>query len=181
MTEDSLAHLRTETLTRDSMVADNSQFEAIVAMQQAATDLRPTGPYLERYLHPTQSFVILPLFAFFNAGVRLSADSLSWPLDPITLGIIVGLVLGKQVGVTIASWVAVRFGGAELPRGVNWAQIWGASCLAGVGFTMSLFITELAFKVPDQIAQAKIGILAASLISGIVGYLILRRALSNRG
>jgi len=170
--------LRAANVTRESMVSDVDQQDAIHELQQAATDMRPPGLFFEKYLHPAQSFIILPLFAFFNAGVRLSADSLSWPLDPITLGIIVGLVLGKQVGVTIASWVAVRFGGAELPRGVNWAQIWGASCLAGVGFTMSLFISDLAFK-GILMDEAKIGIIAGSLISGVWGYLVLRRAIGK--
>jgi NhaA family Na+:H+ antiporter len=93
------------------------------------------------------------------------------------MGIILGLVLGKQIGVLLFSWLAIRSGGAAMPEGVTWGQLWGVSCLAGVGFTMSLFISELAFIDPELVSEAKVGILAASLIAGIWGYVALTRAL----
>jgi NhaA family Na+:H+ antiporter len=112
--------------------------------------------------------------------VSLSSDSVVWPPDPITLGIVVGLVFGKQIGVTLAAWLAVKSGLADLPNGVTWGQIYGAACLAGVGFTMSLFIGELAFSDPTHIGEAKIGILIASLIAGLWGFLSLQRSLDRQ-
>jgi NhaA family Na+:H+ antiporter len=97
--------------------------------------------------------------------------------DPIGIGIVLGLVLGKQIGVTGFSWLIIKNGWADLPNGVSWRQIWGASCLAGVGFTMSLFITELAFDDPSHIGKAKLGILTASLSAGILGYWVLQKSL----
>ncbi len=97
--------------------------------------------------------------------------------DPIAIGIILGLVLGKQIGVIGFSWIAIKSGWADLPEGVEWTHIWGVSCLAGVGFTMSLFIAELAFDDPLLIGKAKLGILEGSLIAGALGYWLLRRSL----
>jgi NhaA family Na+:H+ antiporter len=144
---------------------------------EVTEDVRPAGLTLEKYLHPTQVFVVLPLFAFFNAGVAINRSILDAIMEPVTLGIIIGLFVGKQIGVLGASWIAVKSGYGNMPDGVNWGQIWGAGGLAGVGFTMSLFITELAFKDPSLVSQAKIGILIASLISGVFGYIILSMSL----
>ena len=132
---------------------------------------------IEHYLHPVQAFLVLPLFAFFNAGVRVDENILETLANPISLGIIAGLFFGKQIGVTLFSWIAIKSKKADLPEGVNWLQIYGTSCLAGIGFTMSLFVAELAFKDEAHIAEAKLGIICASLLSGIVGALILRKAL----
>jgi NhaA family Na+:H+ antiporter len=162
------------------MVSNNEQYEALRTIDLAATDMLPPGLVLERYLHVGQAFLILPLFAFFNAGVRISGDIFETLANPISLGIVLGLVLGKQIGVFLFSWLAIKSGWAALPVGVTWSQIWGASCLAGVGFTMSLFISELAFKDPDLVSEAKIGILAASLIAGFLGYVVLSKALPKR-
>ena len=93
----------------------------------------------------------------------------------MTLGVLVGLVLGKQIGVTAFSWLAVRLGVAALPDGVTWRHVYGASWLAGIGFTMSLFVAGLAFDDAATLARAKVGILAASVIAGAVGWLLLRR------
>jgi NhaA family Na+:H+ antiporter len=172
-----LAELESAHLTHDSMVGDKAQLHALDDMHSATGDMIPAGIALEHYLHPLQAFLILPLFALFNAGVELGGDSLSQTTDPVGIGIVLGLVLGKQIGVTGLSWIAVRSGRADLPDGVTWPHIWGASCLAGVGFTMSLFITELAFDDPSHVAKAKLGILAASVIAGLLGYWILSRSL----
>jgi NhaA family Na+:H+ antiporter len=102
---------------------------------------------------------------------------LAMPPDPITLGVVVGLLAGKQIGVMLFSWLAIRSGRASLPENVGWPMIYGASCLAGVGFTMSLFISELAFAGAASTDEAKLGILAGSLLAGVWGYLVLRRAL----
>lgn len=175
--EESLATLRNSDLTRDSMVDDEEQMIALEELHGAAGDMAPPGPVLEHYLHLPQAFIILPLFALFNAGVVLGEGLLRTIANPISIGIILGLVVGKQLGIWLFSWLAIRSGYGELPDGVNWTQIWGVSCLAGVGFTMSLFVSELAFKDYELISEAKVGILVASLIAGVCGYLILARSL----
>jgi Na+:H+ antiporter, NhaA family len=148
-----------------------------VALDDTATDMRPPGLTLERFLHPVQAFVILPLFAFFNAGVSLGGRGLAVLTEPVTLGVIVGLVVGKAVGVSLLCWLAVRAGRATLPDGITWPQIVGVGLLAGVGFTMSLFVSELAFGKSALLDAAKLGILIASLTAGICGYLVLRAVL----
>jgi NhaA family Na+:H+ antiporter len=175
--KDRLVELESANLTHDSMVDDRAQLHALDDLHSATGDMIPAGLALEHSLHPLQAFLILPLFALFNAGVALGGDSLSQTTDPVGIGIVLGLVLGKQLGVTGFSWVAIKSGWADLPDGVGWPHIWGVSCLAGVGFTMSLFITELAFDDPSHIGKAKLGILAASLIAGILGYWILGKTL----
>jgi Na+:H+ antiporter, NhaA family len=96
--------------------------------------------------------------------------------NPVALGIVAGLVVGKQLGITLFAWVAVKSGISELPRGINWRQVYGAGWLAGIGFTMSLFISDLAFPESPLVDAAKLGILVASLIAGVVGWTILRTA-----
>jgi len=172
-----LAELESTNLTHDSMVDDKAQLYALDDIHRVTGDMIPPGIALEHHLHPLQSFFILPLFALFNAGVVLGGGSLGQTTDPVGLGIVLGLVLGKQIGVVGFSWISIKGGWADLPDGVRWPHIWGVSCLAGIGFTMSLFITELAFDDPSHIGKAKLGILVASLIAGILGYWILRRSL----
>jgi Na+:H+ antiporter, NhaA family len=169
-----LAELQASRLTPESMIEDRSQLDAISNLRQAAGEMRPTGLVLEELFHPFVVFAILPLFAFFNAGVALDGSFLDGLHHPVSLGIIVGLVVGKQVGITLFSWIAVRSGQADLPRGVTWSQIYGGACLAGIGFTMSLFVTELAFNDPAILARAKIGILSASLLAALWGAVVLQ-------
>ena len=134
-------------------------------------------PPLQRFenaLHPWVAFLIMPLFALANAGVRIEGDFLDALTHPVTMGIVVGLVVGKQVGVSVFAWAAVRFGLAVLPHGVTWRQIYGVALLGGIGFTMSLFITGLAFIDGGLNTEAKIGILLGSAISGAIGFVVLR-------
>jgi NhaA family Na+:H+ antiporter len=135
----------------------------------------PAGLRLEHYFHPVQVWVVLPLFALANAGVRIDSHILEALANPISLGIMAGLVVGKPLGIVLMSWLAVRFGGGALPTGVTWSHVVGAACLAGIGFTMSLFIADLAWDNVALIANAKIGILAASILSAIVGAAVLAR------
>ncbi|HEY8598816.1 MAG TPA: Na+/H+ antiporter NhaA [Thermomicrobiales bacterium] len=121
---------------------------------------------LERALHPWVAFGIVPLFALANAGVAL--------------GMLLGLVVGKQAGVTLCAWLAVRSGLADLPEGVGWRRVYDADWLAGIGFTMSLFIGSLAFGEGVLLDAAKVGILAASLLAGVVGWGILRFGVTPR-
>lgn len=129
---------------------------------------------LEHGLHPWVVFVIMPLFALANAGVALGSEAVAALTHPVTLGVIAGLVIGKPLGIGLAAWAAVRLGLARLPDDTNWRQILGVACLGGIGFTMSLFIAGLAFGEGDLLEKAKIGILAASLLAGLCGALILR-------
>jgi NhaA family Na+:H+ antiporter len=131
--------------------------------------------WMEHVLHPWSSFVIVPLFALANAGVEISADSLEAAASStVTLGVVVGLVVGKTVGITGGAWLATRAGIAELPSGATWREIIGAGALGGIGFTVSLFITALAFDAPDLVGAAKIGILAASVLATALGAVLLR-------
>ena len=122
--------------------------------------------------HPWTSFVIVPVFALANAGIVLSGDALSDP-SPVLTGVAVALVIGKLVGVASFSWIAVRLGLGRLPDGARWGHIIGIAAVAGIGFTVSLFITDLAFDAPDLREDAKIGILAASIVAALGGALLL--------
>lgn len=132
---------------------------------------------LETGMHGLVLYVVMPIFTLANAGVNLSAYWLDDLLSPVSLGIAAGLVLGKVVGIFGFSMLGLQLKLYRLPTGVNRMMILGASLLAGIGFTMSLFITSLAFEDYAYIAQAKIGILAASLIAGSLGYILLKRAI----
>ncbi|GAA6165970.1 Na+/H+ antiporter NhaA [Pelagimonas sp. KU-00592-HH] len=128
---------------------------------------------LEHGLTPYVYFFIVPVFAFANAGVVLGDISIEALAQPLPLGIILGLVIGKQIGVFGMTWLIVKTGAAQLPHGVNWRHIYGVACLAGIGFTMSLFIGGLSFADPDLMNQTRLGVLGGSLISGILGYALL--------
>ncbi|MGL6618193.1 Na+/H+ antiporter NhaA [Aeromonas hydrophila] len=137
---------------------------------------------LEHALHPWSAYLILPLFAFANAGVSLEGIGLSALLSPVPLGIMLGLFIGKPLGVFTISWLAVKLGIAQLPNGVNFKQIFAVSILCGIGFTMSMFIASLAFEHGglDYGSYSRLGILVGSTLAAIVGYLALRMALPNR-
>ncbi len=148
-------------------------------VQTLANGLDGVNPPLQRREHSTHrpvAFLVLPLFALCNAGVPLSMAGITDALShPVTLGIGLGLILGKFVGIAGVSWLAIRLGMARLPEGATMSQICGVALLGGIGFTMSIFIAELAFAhQPELIVLAKLGILMASLIAGVSGYLWLR-------
>ncbi|HEX9652885.1 MAG TPA: Na+/H+ antiporter NhaA, partial [bacterium] len=124
---------------------------------------------MEEALHPWVTFFVIPLFALANAGVTVGGDFMSNFSHSITLGVALGLFLGKQIGVLLFSWLAVRLRLAPLPEDLRWPQVYGASLLAGIGFTMSLFIGNLAFTDESALVLAKVGILSASAISAITG------------
>lgn len=126
---------------------------------------------LEHSLHPLVTFIVLPLFALANAGVVLPDDLAGALGTPVALG----LLLGKPIGVLLASFIMVRFAGAELGTGVTWRHMIGAGLLAGIGFTMSLFVNELAFSDDTLRQEAKLGVLCASLLAGVLGYVWLMR------
>jgi len=129
---------------------------------------------LEHAISPYVAFIIMPIFAFANAGVSLVGLSLSSLMQPVPLGILLGLFIGKQVGVMIFSFIAVKTGVAQMPNNSNWLSLYGVSVLTGIGFTMSLFVGNLAFAENIQyIDGVKIGVLAGSLLSTLFGYFIL--------
>ena len=129
---------------------------------------------LEHAISPYVAFIIMPIFAFANAGVSLEGLSLTSLLEPVPLGILLGLFVGKQVGVMVVSFIAVKFGVAQMPDKSSWLSLYGVSILTGVGFTMSLFVGNLAFAQNIQyIDGVKIGVLAGSLLSTVFGYFIL--------
>jgi NhaA family Na+:H+ antiporter len=136
---------------------------------------------LEHDLHPTVAFIILPLFAFANTGIPLAGMNLETLLAPEPFGIAMGLFVGKQLGVFAFSWAAVKTGIAKLPARVGWLEIYGLSVLTGIGFTMSLFISSLAFEEGSTNLNAdRLGILAGSFASAIVGFIILAYALKDK-
>ena len=132
---------------------------------------------LERLIHPWSSYVILPLFALANAGIEFSHGSFSQAISSsVTIGVFAGLVIGKLVGITLFPFVASRLGIVELPRGISWLHVTGVALVGGIGFTVAIFVTGLAFDDHVIVDNAKMGILAASLVAGLVGYGVLRLA-----
>lgn len=131
---------------------------------------------LEHNLHSMVAFIILPIFAFANAGISFAGVGIEQITSPVPLGIIVGLLLGKQLGVFGFCFIAIKLGIAKLPENVNWPLLYGVAMLCGVGFTMSLFIGSLAFEQTGEnlIFQDRLGIVVGSLISGLMGYLLIR-------
>ncbi len=129
---------------------------------------------VEHALHPWVKFLVLPAFAFANAGVSFAGMSFSSLLQPIPLGIAAGLFFGKQIGIFGAVWLLVRAGLARLPAGATWPQVYGVAMLGGIGFTMSLFIGTLAFPSPASAASLRLGVIAGSLLSAVAGYAVLR-------
>jgi len=169
------------TEARSSLLLQRSFSDGSVSVRlarQVVFEVRERVAVADRladFLHPWTSFFIVPVFALANAGVELSGGSLGDAVrSPVTIGIVLGLVVGKLVGVTAFAWLAVRTGLCKLPRGATWTQMLGIGAVAGIGFTVSLFITNLAFEQQLIADQAKIGILVASTVAALVGATILR-------
>jgi NhaA family Na+:H+ antiporter len=158
-----------------SVLTNREQQMALHSMEHAYEAATTPLQNIEHALHPWVSFCIMPVFALANAGVSLDAQVFRELVTPVSLGVFFGLVAGKQIGVTGACWLVKRLGLAAFPDRTTLVHLWGAACLAGVGFTMSIFIGNLAFDEGSSlVALAKIAILFASLVSGLLGYLVLR-------
>ncbi len=165
----------------ESVQTNEERQSSLHALETATERVETPLQRMEHSLHPWVVFAIMPLFALANAGVSLGGNLAGALISSVSLGIVGGLVVGKQLGITLFAWLAVKSGFAEMPSGVAWSQIYGVGWLAGIGFTMSLFIADLAFFEEDPLLEvAKLGILAASLIAGIVGWAILRGVSSLR-
>jgi NhaA family Na+:H+ antiporter len=150
------------------------QRDAIQSLESLSKAAETPLSRLEGHLHPWAAFVIVPVFAFANAGVTVEAGLDGLFRDSVLLGVSLGLFLGKPIGVMAFSWLAARSGIGQLPTGVRWIHIAGAAALCGVGFTMSLFIGGLAFELPGNLAHAKVGILLGSALSAALGALLIR-------
>jgi NhaA family Na+:H+ antiporter len=157
----------------DEFITEEHQ-SALQSLKAAAVHVQTPMERLEHALLPWITFAVMPIFALANGGVSLSGVGMATLADPLVLGAFFGLVVGKPVGIMLFVWGAVRFGVATLPSDIRWPHLYGAACLAGVGFTMALFIADLAFPVSSLLAPAKLGILAASLVAGVIGAVILR-------
>jgi NhaA family Na+:H+ antiporter len=164
--------------TRDGAERKNA---ALRDLEELSRESQSVLDRLEHALHPWTSLVIIPVFALANAGVELSGGAVrDAGTSPVAAGVALGLMLGKPIGITLASLIAVQMGVAALPAGVRWVELIAVSLIAGIGFTVSLFVSALAFTDAGLIDEAKIGILAGSAAIGTVGFLTLRGLLASR-
>lgn len=162
--------------TNDNSLVTDEQLHVLEEVKSAAAAAETPLQKLEHGMHPLVSFIVMPVFALSNAGISLAGMTLEDVFAPLTLAVLAGLVFGKILGIMGFSMALNRFGGIPLPDNTNMHQLLGVSLLAGVGFTMSLFITELALENPTAILHAKLGILSASIVAGSMGYWLLRRS-----
>jgi Na+:H+ antiporter, NhaA family len=158
------------------VVVSEERQSAVRTLERACEDVQMPIERMENMLHPWVTFGIVPLFALANAGISFSGVDAGFFLGSVPLGVILGLLMGKPLGIVLFTWLALRMRLCRLPANVDMRQILGVGVLGGIGFTMSLFVAELAFDAPAQLTSAKVGILAASLLAGAVGWLLLRTA-----
>ena len=170
---------RKEPPTEDNLLS-KKQVHILSDIEKLSDQAHTPLQKLEHALHPVITFFILPVFALANAGVHIDGSIINMIIHPISIGIIAGLLLGKSLGISIFSRLAVKLKFASLPNGLTWNQIYGVSFLAGIGFTMSMFISELAFSSNEEVEIAKVGIITASLISAIIGMIWLGISLPKK-
>ncbi|HZF68926.1 MAG TPA: Na+/H+ antiporter NhaA [Gemmatirosa sp.] len=173
--EASLADFRAADEPGRTVLTNQGHQAALQALEDAADAAQAPLQRMEHSLHGLVAFVIMPVFALANAGVALGGGLAAAARSPIAWGVVLGLALGKPLGITLASWLAVRAGAADLPIGVGWRHVHGAGWLGGIGFTMSLFVAGLAFADPAVLDIAKLGVFMASIVAGGIGYALLRR------
>ncbi|HEX9854931.1 MAG TPA: Na+/H+ antiporter NhaA [Acidimicrobiia bacterium] len=165
---------RFEMESADPRGRDRVDFSALSLASVSRESVSPLDR-LETAIHPWSSFLIVPIFALANAGVRFTQIDVGEALtSAVSLGVAFGLVAGKTIGITLATWLAVRFGAGKLPRRTGFRQVVGLAAIAGIGFTVSLFVTELAFEDEFLTDAAKMGIFLGSLVAGVIGYAILK-------
>jgi Na+:H+ antiporter, NhaA family len=159
--------------TEEVGMLTNEEVHSLDEVIKVTKDAESPAQKLEHLLHPVSAFFILPLFALANAGVRIEGSLMEMLFHPISLGIIAGLVLGKLLGISLFTHLIVKMKISSLPKGVDFKQIYGAALLAGIGFTMSIFISDLAFSDAQTIQIAKVGVFAASILAAILGMTLL--------
>lgn len=162
-----------------AQIATGKQQEIIMSIESVCEAAQAPLQRIEHKLHPWVTYLIMPLFALANAGVTVHGNILDSIAHGTTVGIMLGLMLGKPIGITLFTWLAVKMGFAKLPENESTAKIFGIGMIAGIGFTMSLFISNLAFGAGENLDISKIGILAGSFLSGILGYIYLYAANKN--
>ena len=166
----------------DVRTLEPEQVEILARVQADSSRAIPPLQRLEHGLHPLVAFVVMPIFALANAGISFVDLNLGAVFsNGVAIGVMAGLLVGKPVGIVFAVWITERLGFGRRSRGMTWQRIWGLGFLAGIGFTMSMFITMLAFTSPENTIQSKLGIFAASIVGGIAGYIILRKSSHGRG
>lgn len=170
-----LSHEFEEEIPSNTTLTTPEQHHTIQKIKRVSTDSETPLQKLEYALHPWVAFGIMPLFALANAGMTLGSDFFTSLFNPVSLGVCIGLVAGKFVGVFSFTWLFIKTGFAGLPNKATWRHVAGVALLAGVGFTMSLFIAGLAFNTPKEIDQSKYGILFASVVSGTLGLAVLKK------
>ncbi|WP_404310071.1 Na+/H+ antiporter NhaA [Neorhodopirellula lusitana] len=158
-------HDKTEEFSEQRWARRDHRAEVVMEVQRLTRETVSPLEYLERTLHPWTAYIIMPIFALANAGVLIEPANLS---DPVAIAVVLGLVVGKPVGIVLFSWFVIRMGVAKLPEGINWPVLVSGSCLAGIGFTMALFIDGLAFGA-DGLDTAKTGVLVGSALSAVLG------------
>lgn len=169
---------------QDSNILTNAGLHsAVQTLEKGVRGVQPPLQHLEHSWHLPVAFLVIPIFALVNAGIPLQLGALGETLShPVMLGVMCGLVLGKFIGITGACWVALRLGIGQLPNGTRFSQVAAVSVLGGIGFTMSIFIAELGFATqPEYLLMAKTGVLAASLLAGVIGFVWLWRLGRNNG
>ena len=165
--------LQTLSSSEKNVLADPVYHDVLAQIAKLYQDAGTPLQRLEHALHPTVAYAILPLFALANGGVTIQAELLGSVAEPLSLGIIVGLSLGKPAGIVSVCWLLEKLGVAERPSGMSWWQMWSAGCFAGIGFTMAIFIANLAFVEVRFLESAKLAILLASLASTFLGVALL--------
>jgi NhaA family Na+:H+ antiporter len=163
-----------------TILSNEPQQRATQALEQLCEDVETPMTHLQHRLNSWVAYGVLPLFALANAGIPLLTGLGEALSSPVTWGVVLGLVIGKPLGITLVTWLAVRLGIAVMPSGIAWRDIIGVAFLGGIGFTISLFVTELAFETGPLADAARVGILVGSVIAGAVGYLALRATLPPR-
>ena len=164
----------------DKDTQSDEQLAAIDNMESETRKVQSPLQSLEHKLHGFVTYVIIPLFALANAGVIIESPDINILRHPLTSNIGYSLLIGKAVGIFVFSWIAIKLKLALMPENIKWIHIFGVAVLGGMGFTMSIFITNLAFDIPELLNLSKLGIIAASFVSAILGFLILRISLKKQ-
>lgn len=162
------------------IILNKAQLAAIDNMEDEIEKVQSPLQFIEYNLHGFVAYIIMPVFAFANAGVIFYSSGVQDIINPVSYNIVLSLILGKTIGIFLVSWISIKLGLASLPENTGWINLIGLGLLGAMGFTMSLFIANLAFSDPGIINHAKIGIIVASMVSGILGYLVLRFSLNKQ-